>query len=233
MTGGGPAGATTTLTYYLYNNAYQWFKLGYSSVIAIFLAFILFLLGAAFIRTIERNSIRISLNSGENLEPSINQNREKSRFFLIFPFAILIVVAILQFFPFLWAFLTSLKEPVDVFTYPPELFSQHLVWENYIKAWKAVPMERFYLNSLVQTIPSVLLQLVVGLFAGYALSVLRPKRYRLTEFFLLFPIFLHTSIIRLPIFIFIKKAHLVDTYFALCLPTYIWWGRDTLIQDVL
>ncbi len=34
MTGGGPAGATTTIDYYIYINAYQWFKMGYASSIA-------------------------------------------------------------------------------------------------------------------------------------------------------------------------------------------------------
>jgi multiple sugar transport system permease protein len=34
MTGGGPAGSTTTIAYYIYNNAFQWFKMGYASAIA-------------------------------------------------------------------------------------------------------------------------------------------------------------------------------------------------------
>ncbi|MFH1761957.1 MAG: sugar ABC transporter permease [bacterium] len=34
MTGGGPAGSTTTIVYYIYNNAFQWFKMGYASSIA-------------------------------------------------------------------------------------------------------------------------------------------------------------------------------------------------------
>jgi len=34
MTGGGPAGSTTTVVYYVYNNAFQWFKMGYASSIA-------------------------------------------------------------------------------------------------------------------------------------------------------------------------------------------------------
>ena len=37
MTGGGPAGATTTIEYYIYNNAFQWFKMGYAASIAWFL----------------------------------------------------------------------------------------------------------------------------------------------------------------------------------------------------
>ncbi len=42
MTGGGPAGSTTTIVYYIYNNAFQWFKMGYASSISWFLFIIIF-----------------------------------------------------------------------------------------------------------------------------------------------------------------------------------------------
>lgn len=34
MTGGGPAGSTTTLSYYIFNNAYRWSKMGFAASIA-------------------------------------------------------------------------------------------------------------------------------------------------------------------------------------------------------
>ncbi|MEW6555831.1 MAG: sugar ABC transporter permease [Elusimicrobiota bacterium] len=34
MTGGGPGGSTTTIVYYIYNNAFQWFHMGYASAIS-------------------------------------------------------------------------------------------------------------------------------------------------------------------------------------------------------
>jgi len=34
MTNGGPAGATTTISYYIWQNAYNWFKMGYAASIA-------------------------------------------------------------------------------------------------------------------------------------------------------------------------------------------------------
>ena len=37
MTGGGPNGSTTTISYYIYENAYLWFRMGYASSIAWFL----------------------------------------------------------------------------------------------------------------------------------------------------------------------------------------------------
>lgn len=42
MTKGGPAGSTTTIVYYIYNNAFQWFKMGYASAIAWVLFAIMF-----------------------------------------------------------------------------------------------------------------------------------------------------------------------------------------------
>jgi len=42
MTGGGPNGATTTIIYYIYNNAFVWHRMGYAAAIAWFLFLIVF-----------------------------------------------------------------------------------------------------------------------------------------------------------------------------------------------
>lgn len=42
MTGGGPNGSTTTIIYYLYNNAFQWHQMGYAAAIAWVLFIIVF-----------------------------------------------------------------------------------------------------------------------------------------------------------------------------------------------
>jgi len=41
LTGGGPAGATKTIVYYIYNNAFQWFKMGYAATLSVFLFFMM------------------------------------------------------------------------------------------------------------------------------------------------------------------------------------------------
>jgi len=43
MTGGGPNGSTTTVMYYIYNNAFQWFNMGYAAAISWFLFTVVFL----------------------------------------------------------------------------------------------------------------------------------------------------------------------------------------------
>jgi len=42
LTKGGPAGATTTLIYYIYQNAFNWFKMGYAAAIAWILFVVIF-----------------------------------------------------------------------------------------------------------------------------------------------------------------------------------------------
>ncbi|MCK5804763.1 MAG: sugar ABC transporter permease, partial [Lentisphaeria bacterium] len=37
MTKGGPDGATSTISYYIYNHAFQWFNMGYAAAIAVVL----------------------------------------------------------------------------------------------------------------------------------------------------------------------------------------------------
>ncbi len=44
MTGGGPNGSTTTIIYYIYNNAFQWYHMGYAAAISWFLFLIIFII---------------------------------------------------------------------------------------------------------------------------------------------------------------------------------------------
>lgn len=43
MTGGGPAGATTTLSFYIYDRGFEWFQMGYASAVAWTLFVVVFL----------------------------------------------------------------------------------------------------------------------------------------------------------------------------------------------
>ena len=44
MTRGGPSGATTTLVYYIFQNAFEWFKMGYAATLAMMLFIIVLVL---------------------------------------------------------------------------------------------------------------------------------------------------------------------------------------------
>jgi multiple sugar transport system permease protein len=42
MTGGGPNGSTTTIIYYIFNNAFEWYRMGYAAAISWVLFLIIF-----------------------------------------------------------------------------------------------------------------------------------------------------------------------------------------------
>jgi len=44
MTGGGPNGSTTTIIYYIYNNAFQWQEMGYAAAISWILFIVIFVI---------------------------------------------------------------------------------------------------------------------------------------------------------------------------------------------
>lgn len=48
LTGGGPGNATNTIVYYIYNNAFQWFRMGYAAAVAWLLFAVIFV--ATFIQ---------------------------------------------------------------------------------------------------------------------------------------------------------------------------------------
>jgi multiple sugar transport system permease protein len=55
MTGGGPAGSTTTLSYYIYNHAFQWFNMGYAATISLVLFTLILIITAISWRMRDEN----------------------------------------------------------------------------------------------------------------------------------------------------------------------------------
>ncbi len=95
-------------------------------------------------------------------------------------YILLSVFGITMIFPFLWMVSTSLKDPGEVFTYPPEWIPDPVVLENYPNAWRAIPFARGYINSAVVTIAVTLGQVFTSSLAAYAFARLKfPGRDKL------------------------------------------------------
>lgn len=109
--------------------------------------------------------------------------REKERRIVIrktMSYILLSVLGISMIFPFLWMVSTSLKDPGDVFTYPPKWIPRPVRFDNYVKAWKAVPFPRGYINSIFVAIIVTAGQVFTSALAGYAFARLTfPGRDKL------------------------------------------------------
>lgn len=89
---------------------------------------------------------------------------------------------------------------------------------NYSKAFTEAPLLRYLLNGIIVTASIFLLQVVVALPAAYALAKLkfwgRDTVFALVLFCLLIPV----HAIALPLYIFLAKLGLTNTYAALVVP---------------
>ncbi len=119
-------------------------------------------------------------------------------------YLLLIVITIIILLPFFWMVSTSLKQPDEVFTWPPKWLPEKAVWANYKLAWQAVPFGRGYGNSLFISISITLGQLITCSLAAYAFSRLKfPGRDKI--FFLyLGTMMVPFHVIMIPVFMLIR-----------------------------
>jgi multiple sugar transport system permease protein len=123
--------------------------------------------------------------------------------------ALLVFVMVL---PFLWMVATSLMDEFAVFAYPPPLLPRPARLSNYVNAWRALPFDRFYLNSILFSLAVVVGQVTTSALAAYAFARLRfPGRDRL--FVLCLGVLMVPGILLLiPRFLIINAAGWVDTW---------------------
>jgi multiple sugar transport system permease protein len=132
---------------------------------------------------------------------------------------IMAAIALLFLTPFLWMVSSSLKNNVDIFEIPLRWIPDPMVWANYINVWFGErSMVRYFSNSTIVVIATIIGQLVVVTLAGYAFGQLKFKGQNL-----LFLAFLATSMVPgqlllVPRFMFFRQIGLYDTLWALILP---------------
>lgn len=79
-------------------------------------------------------------------------------------------IALLTLFPFLWTLSTSLSTGGGVFTFPPRLVPEHPGLTNFVEVVQALPVGRYFLNSVLLTVYGVLGTLLVCSLAAYPLA---------------------------------------------------------------
>jgi raffinose/stachyose/melibiose transport system permease protein len=81
-------------------------------------------------------------------------------------------ILVLSLFPLAWAFLTSLKTNVEVMQAPYALPSE-VQWANYAEAWVIGRFRTYIANTVLITLPTVLLVCTLALVTAFALTKLR------------------------------------------------------------
>jgi len=86
---------------------------------------------------------------------------------------VLVPATLVLIFPFVWLIVTSVETPAEALHFPPILIPHELHFANYSNALAAAPFGRFFFNSAVVAVTTVLCNLVFCSLAGYAFARLR------------------------------------------------------------
>ena len=148
--------------------------------------------------------------------------------------------------PFFWILITSLKEPRDMLSVPPTLVFRPTV-ENYeaifigrqrgLYASARPDFPRFFVNSVIISSGAVLLSVVAGVLAAYALARYTfPLKEGLAFLFLSFR-FAPFITFLIPLYILYQRLGLYNTYAGLILayqlitlPFTIWMLRSFFME---
>ena len=131
---------------------------------------------------------------------------------------VLLLPALIHFFPILYVLSLSFKSKTEVFRFPPQLIPDSFAFTNYIAALETAPLARFLLNSIVAAASITLLQIVTGLLAAYALARLDFPGRRLAFALIVATMMVPGEITMIPNYLTIASLGWIDTYFGLIAP---------------
>jgi multiple sugar transport system permease protein len=120
-------------------------------------------------------------------------------------------------FPILFIFASALKEPAEIFSYPPRLFGTFTL-KNMTDLGRDWP--DFYLglrNSLIITLSTILATLAMAFPAAYAFSRFRNRQAHLTGFLLIAARMFPPIIITIPLYPVFQAFGLIDSHITLIL----------------
>ena len=109
-----------------------------------------------------------------NLIKYMSQKRKKLVIKII-AHTILILGSLTMLVPFIWMLSSSLKSLGEVFVFPPTLFGERLVWENYTQISSRFDYFAYFLNSVKVSAWVVVFQVFTSATAGYVFAKMNFK----------------------------------------------------------
>ncbi len=132
-------------------------------------------------------------------------------------FAVLVIGAVLVLLPIGMIVITSFTPSNP--TLGGLMSFKAFTWENYQEAWTRGKFFLAFFNSTFVALGVTALQLITSALAGYALARLKFRGKEAILLLILTTLVIPFQLLVIPIFVILKWGHLINTYWALILPT--------------
>jgi len=134
-------------------------------------------------------------------------------------FVVALTLAVVFFFPLYFMVSSSFKAETEVLAVPIHWFPHDFQGlSNFRKAFDAVPLTRFFLNSTYMATVDVVVTVFFSALAGYGFAKFRFPGRRLMFFFILSLITVPFQILLVPLFMEIHRFGWDDSYYGLIVP---------------
>ena len=160
----------------------------------------------------------------------------RSKAFRALTYAFLGFWALMVLFPFYWMLLTSIKSYAAYNgEFIPQLFTLHPTLENYLTAFTAVDLGRYFLNTVIFMVATTAVMLVVSVLAAFAFARLEFKGKNLAFTLLLALMMIPSELVVITNFVTATNLNLRNTFLGLILPSvasvfYIYLLKENFAQ---
>jgi raffinose/stachyose/melibiose transport system permease protein len=141
-------------------------------------------------------------------------------------FALLLVCV--EIYPLVWIFLSALKTQNEFLTKPLWSLPTSLHWSNFSEAWTRGNLSTDVRNSLIVTVSALLMTLVLGVLAAFALEVMVWRGRGTVLLAIVAGFMIPGQMILLPLFTVYFKLHLTNSLWPLVI-TYTGTGLPLTI----
>ena len=157
-------------------------------------------------------------------------------FMKILVYTLLSVWALIVLFPFYWMVLSSLKSYASYNAeYIPQFFTKSPTLQNYIDAFSAVPLGRYFFNTTVFTLATTAIMLAVIIPAAFAFARLEFRGKNLVFTLFLSLMMIPSELVVITNYVTITNLDLRNTFTGLILPSvtsvfYIYLLKENFSQ---
>ncbi len=135
-------------------------------------------------------------------------------------YTLLILWALVILFPFYWMVLTSFKSYSAYNSeYIPKFFTLSPTLQNYVDAFTAVPLGRYFLNTVLFTVVTTALMLVVIILAAFAFARLDFRGKNVAFVIFLSLMMIPNELVIITNFVTITNLNLRNSFPGLILPS--------------
>lgn len=129
-------------------------------------------------------------------------------------YAFLTLYCVASLFPMIWVLLSSFKSNAEIFS---AILALPKNWslDNFFKAWNGAAIGSGMTNTIIVTVPTLIIVLLFGSMAAYVLARVMPNRW-LYNYFVI-GITIPVQVILIPTFVLVRSIGLVNNLFTMVL----------------